>query len=198
MVDTPQTGHDAANPRHPDADPALLEARAWFVREVLPLESALVQFLHHSWRNRNDIADLRQEVYVRVYEVACKQIPHPAKPFVFAIARNLLIDRIRREHIIPIGAASDWETLNVTSDEPGPDRNVIARDELGRLQAALDRLPPRCREAVILGRIETLSRREIARRMGVSEATVTEHLTKGMRALANILYSEPADLRRKP
>lgn len=195
MVDTPQTGHDVANPR---TDPALLEARAWFVREVLPLESALVQFLHHSWRNRDDIADLRQEVYVRVYEAARKQIPHPAKPFVFAIARNLLIDRIRREHVIPIGAASDWEMLNVTTDEPGPDRNVIARDELGRLQAALDRLPPRCREAVVLGRIETLTRREIAHRMGVSEATVTEHLTKGMRALANILYSEPADLRRKP
>lgn len=135
---------------------------------------------------------------MRVYEAARNRLPHPAKPFVFAIARNLLIDRIRREQIIPIEAVSDWEALNVATDDPGPDRSIIARDELGRLQAALDRLPPRCRQAVVLGRIETLSRREIADRMGVTEATVTEHLTKGMRALADILYGDPADLRRKP
>jgi RNA polymerase sigma factor (sigma-70 family) len=196
MGERHETGQEAAASQHRGVL-AVSEARIWFVREVLPLEAALVQFLHHSWRNKDDIADLRQEVYVRVYEAARKQIPHPAKPFVFAIARNLLIDRIRRKHIIPIEAASDWETLNIAADEPTPDRNAIARDELDRLQAALDRLPPRCREAVVLGRIETLSRRQIAARMGVSEATVTEHLTKGMRALANILYGEPADIRRK-
>ena len=57
-----------------------------------------MQFLRHNWRNKADIADLRQEVYVRVYEAARKQIPDPAKPFVFTTARNLLIDRVRREH----------------------------------------------------------------------------------------------------
>jgi RNA polymerase sigma factor (sigma-70 family) len=195
MAETPETDREETAPRV--ARSVTPEARAWFVREVLPLEATLIQFLHHSWRNKNDIPDLRQEVYVRVFEAARKRIPYPAKPFVFAIARNLLIDRIRREHVIPIEAVSDWETLNVATDDPGPDRNVIARDELGRLQAALDRLPPRCREAVVLGRIAALSRREIAERMGVSEATVTEHLTKGMRALADILYGDPADLRRK-
>jgi RNA polymerase sigma-70 factor (ECF subfamily) len=190
-----ETGHGVADPDVSGL--AASDARAWFVRDVLPLEAALVQFLHHSWRNKEDIADLRQEIYVRVYEAARKQIPYPAKPFVFAVARNLLIDRIRRKHIVPIEIASDWEALNVAADEPSPDRSVIARDELDRLQAALDRLPPRCREAVVLGRIETLTRRQIAERMGISEATVTEHLTKGMRVLANILYGEPADLRRK-
>jgi RNA polymerase sigma factor (sigma-70 family) len=197
MAETPETDREGTGPHVSGAGSVTLQARAWFVREVLPLEAMLIQFLHHSWRNKSDIPDLRQEVYVRVYEAARKRIPYPAKPFVFAIARNLLIDRIRREHVIPIEAVSDWETLNVAADEPGPDRNLIARDELGRLQAALDRLPPRCREAVVLGRIAALSRREIAERMGVSEATVTEHLTKGMRALADILYGDPADLRRK-
>ena len=34
-----------------------------------------MQFLQHNWRNRSDIDDLRQDVYVRVYEAAQKQIP---------------------------------------------------------------------------------------------------------------------------
>jgi len=171
--------------------------REWFVREVLPLEAALMQYLQHNWRNRSDIADLRQEVYVRVFDAAKKEIPRRPRQFVFATARNLLINRIRDEAVVPIEAVADLDALNVAKDEPGPERTVSARDELRQLQSALDRLPPRCREAVILGRIEELPRREIASRMGVSEDTVTEHIAKGMRVLADILYGAPADLRRK-
>ena len=113
-------------------------------------------------------------------------------------ARNLLINRVRRERIIPIEAVADLDALEIAKDEPDAERTLAARDELRRLQSALDRLPPRCREAVILGRIEALPRREIAARMGIAEDTVTEHLAKGMRALADILYGDPADVRRKP
>ena len=68
---------------------------------------------------------------------------------------------------------------------------------LRRLQTALDRLPPRCREVVIMGRIEA-SGREIATRLGIAEGTVSEHLANGMRALANILYGDPPIGRREP
>ncbi len=167
----------------------------WFAREVLPLEGALMQFLRRSWRNRSDVEDLCQDVYVRVYEAAQKQIPEPVKPFVFATARNLLINRVRREQIVPIESIGDLGALDIAADEPGPDRNVMAREELRRLQAALDSLPPRCREAVILRKIEGLSRREIAVRMGISEDTVHRHLTDGRYALADLLYAGSSDMR---
>ncbi|HSZ10577.1 MAG TPA: RNA polymerase sigma factor, partial [Rhizomicrobium sp.] len=138
----------------------------WFVREVLPLESALMQYLQHSCRDKHEIADLRQEVYVRVYEAAREQIPRPARPFVFTVARNLLINRVRRERIVTMESVVDLDALDVAIDMPGPDRSAIARDELRRLQLAIERLPARCREAVMLGRIEGLSGQEIARRMG--------------------------------
>ena len=196
MVDRDDINNEGA--RVNGAGMSAADVDAWFVREVLPLETILMQFLRRNWNNPSDIADMRQEVYVRVYEAARKQIPNPTTPFVLTIARNLLINRVRRERIISIDAVADLDALGVAIDQPGPDRVVMARESLRRVQAALDRLPPRCREAVVLGRIETLSRREIADRMGVTEATVTEHLTKGMRVLADILYGDPADLRRKP
>jgi len=164
----------------------------WFVREVLPLESALTQFLRRSWRNRSDVDDLCQEVYVRVYEAAQKEIPDPVRPFVFAVARNLIINRVRREQIVPIESLGDLDALNIAADEPGPDCNAMAREELRRLQSALDNLPPRCRQAVVMGRIEGLTGREIAVRMGISEKTVSEHLSLGMCALADALYGEQA------
>jgi RNA polymerase sigma factor (sigma-70 family) len=191
MTETPETNREGSDPRRGGACMNAPELEAWFVREVLPLEAMLMHYLRHHWRNAGEIADLRQEVYMRVCEAAHREIPHPpAKPFVFAIARNLLIDRIRRQQIVPIDAVSDIDALNIALDQPGPDRQVIARDQLRKVQAAMDRLPPRCREAVWLKKVDGLSVREIATRMGISENTVDRHLTDGARALADMLYGE--------
>jgi RNA polymerase sigma factor (sigma-70 family) len=171
--------------RHPDAGKAVSDIEAWFVREVLPLEATLMRFLNQNWRNKSELEDLRQEVYTRILENAESGVPEHTKAFVLTTARNLLINRVRREHIVPIDAMADLEGLNTVDDAPGADRVAIARDTLRRLQAALGRLSPRCREVVLLRRVEGLSRQEIAARMGISEKTVAAHMTNGMCALAN-------------
>jgi len=198
MVETPETSFEDTEQRRSDAGMTASEVEAWFIREVLPLEAALTSFLQHNWRNKGDIADLRQDVYVRVCESAHTQIPDSAKSFVFRKARNLLINRVRREQVVPIEAVTDLEALGIATDAPGPDSTVVARDELRRLQAALDALPPRCREAVVLGRVEGLTGREIAVRMGITEAGVSIHLDTGIRTLINALYGEQSDRRRTP
>jgi RNA polymerase sigma factor (sigma-70 family) len=197
MAEISDISQEGANPSRAGAVFAACAVDVWFAHEVLPLEAALMQFLRHNWRNKSDIADLLQDVYVRVYEAALKQIPESARAFVFATARNLLINRVRREQIIPIEAVADLDALGIAMDEPGPDRNVIARDELRRLQEILDRLPRRSREAIVMKQVEGLSRREIAARMGVTEKTVKWHLNEGVRALADILYGEPVVQRGK-
>jgi RNA polymerase sigma-70 factor (ECF subfamily) len=197
MGDTPEHGRETADLRR-SAGMNEEGINGWFVREVLPLEAALMQFLRRSWPNKSDIDDLAQEVYARVYESAREKIPQPVKPFVFTIARNLLIDRVRHEQVVPIEAVADLETLGVAVDAPGPDRNVMAQDELRRLQAALEKLPPRCREVVVLGRIEGLSGKEISQRLGIGASTVSEHLATGMNTLADLLFGDEAELGRKP
>jgi RNA polymerase sigma factor (sigma-70 family) len=198
MAETPEHNRESAEPRRSGAVMTASEVEVWFIREVLPLEAALTSFLQHNWRNRADIADLRQDVYERVCEAAYEQMPENTKAFVFRTARNLLINRVKREHIVPIEAVSDLDALGIALDSPGPESSVLARDELRRLQQALDRLPPRCREAVTLGRIEGLPGREIALRMGISEAAVSMHLDHGIRVLVDAVYGAPEDSRRKP
>lgn len=196
MVEVPDTSHQDAGERREGAAMSAPEALAWFIREVLPLEAALTQFLHHNWRNKSEIPDLRQDIYVRVYEAACKQIPDQTKAFLFTTARNFLINRIRDESVVPIEAVADLDAIGIAADVPGPDRSVAARDTLRRLQLALDRLPRRCREVVVLRKIEGLSISEIAVRMGIAEKTVKVHITDGMRSLANVLYAP--DFRGEP
>src|SRR6202043_1351447 len=99
----------------------------------------------------------------------------------------LVIDHARRDHGVPINAAADVDMLNVAADTPGPEQSLVAREELTALQAALGRLP-RCREAVVMRKIEGLPRREIAARMGIAEKTVRRHIGDAMCALADALY----------
>ncbi len=198
MAETPESNRENAQARSQGAEMGAPEAKAWFVREVLPLEAALMQFLRHNWRNESDITDIRQDVYMRVFEAACQEIPRAAKAFVFATARNILINRVKHERIVPIESGAELETGTIPSDEPGPDRGIIARDELRRLHDAVDRLPKRCREAFLMRQVQGLSRREIAVRMGIAEKTVKCHLNDAVRTLADILYGEPPNLKAKP
>ena len=197
MIKTPDSGREDADSHRADSDVTTPEYEGWFVREVLPLEADLMQFLRRSWQNKSDIDDLCQDVYARTLDAARQKIPMPTRPFVFTIARNLVIDRARREHVVPIEAMANLESLGVALDTPSPERSAIARDELRQLQAAIDRLPPRCREVVILGRIEGLSGRQIAARLGIAETTVSDHLTAGMYALTDMLLGELADAGKK-
>ncbi|HTO39522.1 MAG TPA: RNA polymerase sigma factor [Rhizomicrobium sp.] len=186
---------ERAEPRTSSARMSTPELRAWFVREVVPLEPELMKYLQHNWRNRSDIVDLRQEVYARVFDAARTQIPEKTRQFVFTTARNLLINRVLHEQVVPIEAVADLEALDIAKDTPDPERSVIAREELRRLQVALDALPPRCREAIVLRKIENLSIREIVQRMGVSENTVKMHLSNGVRALTEALYGQTSNTR---
>lgn len=107
MTETTDSGRDHTHQRHEGTDMAAPELDAWFAREVLPLEAILVQFLKRNWRNKSDIADLLQDVYVGVYEAAQKKIPESARAFVFTAARNVLVSRARRERIVPFEAVAD-------------------------------------------------------------------------------------------
>jgi len=179
-------------------DMAAPSIATWFMREVLPLEPILMQFLQRNWRNQSDITDLRQEVYARVWSAAMRERPQFPKRFVLTTARNLIINRLRDEQIVPIEVIADVDALGAVMDAPGADQAVIARDELRRLQDALDQLPPRCREAVVMAHVEGLAGHEIAQRMNISRPTVSVHLAQGLRALTAIMYGEEIARKKSP
>jgi len=196
MVERSDSNPVTAHMRLLDAADAVSLADAWFKREIIPLEGSLMRFLQYNWRNESEALDLRQEIYVRVYEAAKKQIPDNAKQFLFTTARHLLTDRIRQARVIPLDTSTNLDAVEIAGEAPGPDQVVMARDELRHVQNALEMIQPRWREAIVLGRVEGLSRKEIAQRMGVSDGTVAQYLTHGICALVDLLYIQPSDQKR--
>jgi RNA polymerase sigma-70 factor (ECF subfamily) len=163
---------------------------SWFAREILAHEDALVRYLRRCWPHPDDILDLRQETYIRVYEAARRQRPYQPKSFLFTAARHLMADRLRRGRVVSIEAVGDFESLNVPVDEAGPERRHDARQSLRRLAEAFDRLPGRCREVMWLRKVEELPQKEVARRMGVAEKTVEKQVAKGARLIADYMFGE--------
>lgn len=164
----------------------------WFSDEVLPLEPALMRLLSRHWRHPEDLPDIRQEVYIRVYEAAKRDgIPDATAAFVFTCARNLLVDRVRRSQVVPFETVADLEEL---PDRPGsgftPEQLVDARQDMELLEDALNDLSPRCREVVVMRKIEGLTHKEIAERLGIAEGTIEKQITLGVRALAETLYAQ--------
>lgn len=164
----------------------------WFVAEVLVHEAALMRFLQRRWRTAAELSDLRQEIYLRIYEAAQHSRPLHPRAFLFATARNLMYDRIRRGRIVSIEAVADFDQLNVISEDDTPEQQESVRQELQRLTQALARLPPRCREVVWLRRVKGMSQKEVARALNIAEGTVEKQVAKAVRLLTNILCGSAA------
>lgn len=157
----------------------------WFRREILAHEAILVRYLRRAWPHAPaDVDDLRQETYVQVYEAARTARPHSPRAFLLTTARNLVINRYRRTRVVSIESVGDFEELNVSMDELTPERRIDARQQLRRLAEVFNDLPPKCRQVIWMRRIDGLSQKEVAERLGISVRTVESHILKGMRWLA--------------
>jgi RNA polymerase sigma-70 factor (ECF subfamily) len=160
----------------------------WFAEQILSHEVSLTRYLHRVWSNMSEIPDLRQDIYVRVYESARDSRPVSPRAFLFATARNLMTDHIRRSRVVSMEATGDVAAFDALVDEVSPERHVGASQELQRLALAFDSLSDKCRRIVWLRRIEGLSQRQTAERLGVREVAVESQLARGMRALARAVF----------
>lgn len=167
----------------------------WFASQILPHEAALMRYLRRAWSRTADIQDLRQETYARVYESALESLPRSPKSFLFATARNLIVDRLRRDRIVSIDYTQDMASLSVMVDELSPDRRLSARQELQCLAEAYGKLSEMARAVIWLRRVEGLSQREAAQRLGIHEGALESYMWRGLQAMADALLGSTAPAR---
>jgi len=164
--------------------PSVDDDRAiWLARHVLPHEPALRAWLRHKASLGFDLDDVVQETYaILVAKASIETIRNP-KTYAFQIAWSVILQQLRRAHIVPINAVADIEALAAATDEPSPEDTVLARDELAMIRRAIAELPRQTRQAFVMRRIDGLSQSEIARRMKLSEHTVEKHIARGIKLL---------------
>ncbi len=142
----------------------------------------LRRYLSRLLRDSAEAQDVSHDAYVRVYPLIKAQKAEKPEALLYTTARRLALNRIKRRQIGPfVGDAARPEMA--ASSAPGVVQQVIARQELGRLQAAIAELPPGCRAVLLLRKIELLSHQEIADRLGISISTVEKQHARALRLL---------------
>ena len=159
----------------------------WFAEEVQPHEAPLRSYLRRSLPSLADVDDLVQDCYARMLKAHDKGQVRKPRPLLFAIARNAVHDfflRRGRADLIPI---TENTALPVLEGERGVAESVCHRQELALLAEAIQSLPERCREVILLRKIKGLPQKEIAALLGISENTVEVLAVKGTRRCADYL-----------
>lgn len=162
----------------------------WFKAVILPHEAALRRHLvtiRAPWSDHDDIVS---EALIRAFStVAWDEVTH-GRSYLFAIARNLILDGVRREKVVTLDLVSDLDVLGVADDQPSAEDVVSARDELRRLRRAIDTLPPQRRRVFVRRRIEDIDIDTIAREMRLARSTVEKHLTQAIAQLTRLMASD--------
>lgn len=162
----------------PPQDP---EQTRWFVDEVLPHDARLRAWIQARFPGVADADDLVQDAYARLVRAhASGPIANP-KAFLFVVARNLALNRLRHQgYERPMGVM-EIDPLSVLDDAVGAPEALAHREDFQLLIEAIQSLPDRCRQVITLRKIYGLSQKEVAERLGISEHTVEVQGAIGLR-----------------
>lgn len=167
------------------------EQGAW--DEMVKLYTKRVYAICYRFTNRDSEAqDLTQDVFLRVFKSlgSFRSGEGSFAVWLTRLTRNLLVDHYRRtKHERVTDALEDkLPVLEERKAQHSRTDGLLAGREAGELlQAALQKLSPELREAVILRDLEELEYREIAQVLRVPEGTVKSRLNRGRAELARVL-----------
>jgi RNA polymerase sigma-70 factor (ECF subfamily) len=138
-------------------------------------------------RDRGRAEDAVQEVFAAIWRSAGSYRPErgPATPWLYAVARNAIVDRMRQS-----GDAPSAELPELVSTEPGPLEQAESSYVSWRVHRALEELPRRERDVIELAYWSGMSQSEIAEYLDIPLGTVKTRTRSGLAKLSDLLEGE--------
>ena len=139
-------------------------------------------------RDRTRAEDAVQETFAAIWRSAASYKPErgPAAPWLYAIARNAIVDRFRSQ------VDTTGEVPEIVSSDPGPADRAESSFVSWRVHRALETLPEREREVVELAYWSGLSQSEVASFLDIPLGTVKTRTRSALAHLADVLEGELA------
>src|SRR5690349_4723372 len=148
--------------------------------------SAVIALARHVLGNPSDAEDIAQEAMLRVWVNAPRWKPVARfHTWLTRIVVNLCLDRRRRAAWLPLEAAGE-----IADPSPNTDAQREVLDAERRLAAAIGRLPPRQRAAIVLTYSEGLSNAETADVLDTGVSAVEALLSRAKATLRRVLAEE--------
>ncbi|MBX5438676.1 MAG: RNA polymerase sigma-70 factor [Thermoflavifilum sp.] len=127
------------------------------------------------WQHRHTFGEIQNPLFYLLKAVRNTSLNYLKSPSRMAVSAQLSAEQAEM-------LAEDNFTLRVT-----PEDVLISKEQISQIQQALNALPPRCREVLLLCKEYRLSYAEAAELMGISPATVNVHMTQALKKLWQML-----------
>lgn len=157
-------------------------------RQLIEITSdELLLFAVSFIRNREVAEEVVSDVFVRIWQNKSElETIKNLRSYLFISVKNGCLSHLRKsgkEKIISIDEYSDFHFIPVE----GPENNMIEQETLDQIYNVIEKLPPKCKMAFTLAKINGLKYKEIADVMGVSEKTVNNHLVSAIKKITENL-----------
>lgn len=159
----------------------------WLTINFLPHEAELRRMLRRVCTGPAEIDDVVQETCCRILSMASLDAIRDPKPFVFRAAKNIVLDRIKRDAVVRIDTMANLDELDIADTAPTPERVVFARSELSWVIGLVAKLPDRCKSVFRARRIQGMSQQETADALGLTDGVVEHEMMKGMRLMSEMI-----------
>ncbi|RWY40565.1 RNA polymerase sigma factor [Falsigemmobacter intermedius] len=140
----------------------------------------------------DEAQDVAQEAMVRLWRIAPEWRSGEAQvsTWLWRVTANLCTDRLRRRR----GGVALEDAPEPEDDAPSALQQMVEANRAAALEAALQKLPERQRQAVVLRHLEGLSNPEIAEVMAIGVEAVESLTARGKRALSALLSGQKQEL----
>ncbi len=130
-------------------------------------------------RSDQDAEDLLHSAWLRLFAYRAQHEVREPGAFMVQTAAHLAVDQhrsARRSNSQPI------ENFSATLENNSPlqDEVLEARERLRRVQAGLEKLPPRTRQVFVMHRVQGMKLREISTSLGITQSAVEKHVAKAV------------------
>ena len=165
------------------------EQSRWFSANLAPHEPMLRGWLKSRFSGADfDVDDIVQEAFLKVLKAhEVNELKSP-KAFLFATARNLALDVVRRSKIIQFDSLTENELSDVIDISDSIQESIDRNQELEFLTKAIQSLPSKCRRIFTLRKVYCMSQADIAQKLGVSVNTVATQLKIGVKKCSAYMH----------
>ena len=151
------------------------------LKSFLRHERDLKRYLSRFFSRDQDIEDIAQEAFIRVFATSVRTEVRSPRKLLFKAAKHAAISELRKKANTTTDYIEDMSASPVVVDSDGCDAetSLDGKQKLLAFSKAVETLPPACRRVFILRKIEGLSNREIAGRLKISVSAVEKHIALG-------------------
>lgn len=167
-------------------------------RQLMELTAdELLYFAIGFLRNKEIAEEIVSDVYVKIWNNRTDIVKiNNLKSYLFICVKNGCLSHLRKiknDKLVLLDEYKDFHFIPVD----GPEDDYLDKDVIKEIHKAIDALPPKCKLAFTLAKINGLKHKEIAEVMEVSEKTVNNHLVSAVKKITQMMGIEKKSRKSK-